>query len=69
MLVKYYTNNTLDEESLKNLDITKQGVTISELKATSELLGFTTMVVKLNYDNMVQNVKSSCYFFGIKIIS
>ncbi len=63
MLVKYYTNNTLDEESLKNLDITKQGVTISELKATSELLGFTTMVVKLNYDNMVQNVNLPAIFF------
>jgi len=63
MIFKYYTKKFIKDDFFNEMNITKQGVTISELKKTADNLGFKTMLVKLDFDSMVSNINFPSIFF------
>jgi ATP-binding cassette subfamily B protein len=55
MISKYYNKN-FDPNHLKFLNIERQGILISDLDDYAREIGFNTLVVKLDYEKMADNI-------------
>ncbi|WP_421942037.1 peptidase domain-containing ABC transporter [Pedobacter sp.] len=61
-ICKFYSHEA-NEEVLGNVNITKQGIQIAELNRLALNLGFKTMVVELDFDNLIENVPTPSILF------
>ncbi|WBV56365.1 peptidase domain-containing ABC transporter [Chryseobacterium daecheongense] len=64
MIAKYYGINISNTNPvLVESNLLKQGITISDLNDTAKKLGFNTLVVKLDFEKMINNVPLPAIFF------
>lgn len=64
MIGKYYNNNFgIDNDTIINSNLLKQGISISDLEKTSKELGFKTLTVKLDLVKAVENISTPAIFF------
>lgn len=62
MISKYY-GVQLSNSAFSGTNISKRGITISDLNYTAEELGYQTLAVKLDYENVLSNVSLPAIFF------
>ncbi|MGN7756065.1 peptidase domain-containing ABC transporter [Chryseobacterium sp. 22532] len=64
MIGKYYNDNFyLENEIITNSNISRQGLSISDLKTISKEVGFNPIPVKLDFQKMIKNVQLPSIFF------
>jgi ATP-binding cassette subfamily B protein len=57
MIGKYYNRNfIIDNDFVINSNLEKKGISISSLELSAKELGFNTLVVKLDFDKIIENV-------------
>lgn len=64
MIAEFYgINESVINEIVENTNIQRNGISISELEAASHKIGFSTMTVKLTYEEAENNIVSPSIFF------
>lgn len=64
MISKYYGIDISNSNSaLSESNLLKQGITISDLNYTSEKLGYKPLVIKLNFEDVLENAPLPAIFF------
>lgn len=64
MIGKYYNEFfNIESEFFNNSNLSRQGISINDLKADSKVLGFNTLILKLNFEKAVDNIKIPSIFF------
>ncbi|MBB6371354.1 peptidase domain-containing ABC transporter [Chryseobacterium shigense] len=62
MISKYY-GVLLSNSIFSDINLSKRGITISDLNHTAQELGFETLPVKLTYENALQNISLPSIFY------